>query len=569
LLIGGAVTSLRDSLIGARSSSLGLLLGAVFAFLLLACANLAALLGTRAAVRQRELSLRAALGAPRSALLRQSACEALLLVLAGGALGLALAIPCIEVAVRDYAELLANSPPRLDPRAFAGFSALLALTTLAGSLAPLLQIRHVRPMDALRGEGRGSQSLRARRVREVLLAVQVAATLALLVNAGLLIRSVRALLAVSPGFQPDAGVVALVVTPTIRRPTGDEGPALHLADGQRRVRLLYERLQRMPGAVSTCIATELPFDRMTEAAQMEGAISPPEPPRTVLRHHLSPGCFSTLGIRLLSGRDFSEREGAERDSVIVNRAFARQLLHTEDAVGQRLRFATPPGYSGPPAPWLNIVGMVDDVLEKELTEPAEPAAYFSFLENPMRQGNHTSIAFGVVVRPHGDPLPHLTTLPRFLREVLPGSAIHGVELTGARLEATLSERRALERVLSAFGVSALVLAAIGLFAVTGYAVAERSAELGIRRALGASRRGILWLVLRETGLVVALGVLAGLLLSWLGRGFLQAFLFQVEAADPLTYASVCAGILFVALLAALAPALAATRISPTRALAER
>lgn len=570
-LIGGQLTSLRDSLIGARGSSLALLLGAIFAFLLLACSNVAALLGTRAAVRRRELALRAALGAPRSALLRHSAFEAALLVLMGGALGLGLALPCLEVASHDYAELLGNAPPRLDPRVLAGFTGLLALTTLAGSLAPALQVRRVRPMDALRGRGRGSQSLRARRLREVLLAVQVAATLALLVNAGLLLRSLQELLAVDPGFQPDTGVVALMVVPTVRRGPDEASWQRQLDDSRRQARLLHERLQELPGAKGSCLATELPFDRMTEVLRLEGATTPAEPPSIVQRHNWGPGCFAALGIRLLAGREFTEQDGPGSTSAIaiINRSLARQLLHTEDAVGQRVRMAAPPGHTGPLAPWLEVVGVVDDVMESDLTQPAAPAVYFPFLDNPLRQGNYTSFAFSVVVRPIGAAEPYLTALPRFLREVLPNAAIYGVELTRGRLEASLGERRALERVLAAFGVSALVLAAIGLLAVTGYAVAERSAELGIRRALGASRRDILGLVLRETGAVLALGVAAGLVLCWLGRGMLRSFLFQVGAADPLTYASVCAGIFAVGLLAAAGPALAASRISPTRALAGR
>src|SRR6185436_13263832 len=170
-LIGGQLTRLRDALIGARSSSLALLIGAVFAFLLLACANLAALLGTRAAIRQRELALRSALGASRTALFRQSAFEAALLVLLGGVLGLGLALPCIELAARDYPELLGNAPPRLDVRVLGAFLGLLALTTLAGSLATVLRARQLSPMDVLRGGARASQGRSARRLREALLAV--------------------------------------------------------------------------------------------------------------------------------------------------------------------------------------------------------------------------------------------------------------------------------------------------------------------------------------------------------------------------------------------------------------
>jgi putative ABC transport system permease protein len=396
----------------------------------------------------------------------------------------------------------------------------------------------------------------------------VAATFALLFNAGLLIRSMRELLAIDPGWQTDFGVSAVVVMPTINREEGRAGYLAQRDDARQRLAVLHERLQSLPGVQSTCLAAELPFDRLTQMVEIEGDLAPLEPVRSVRRHHVGPGCFATLGVRLLSGRDFAARDGFEAMPAIVNRSFARQLLHTEDALGRRLRFAAPPGYTGPLAPWLEIIGVVDDVLERELNEMPSPAVYFPFLAEPQRWGNQNSVGFVVAVRPQGDATPYLTLLPHFLHEALPGAAVNQVELSHACIDASLGERRALQSVLSAFGAAALVLGAIGLFGVTGYAVAERSAEIGIRRALGASRRRILWLVLSDTAAVVALGVLAGLLLTWLGRGFLQAFLFQIGAADPLTYAGVGLGIFAIALLAALSPALTAAEISPARALSE-
>jgi putative ABC transport system permease protein len=570
-LIGGQLTHLRDSLIGARSSSLALLVGAVLAFLLLACANLAALLGTRAAVRQRELALRAALGASRAGLLRQSAFEAAILVLIGGALALALALPCVKVAARDYAELLANAPPRLDARVLGAFLGLLALTTLAGSLAPALRTRKLRPMEVLRGEGRGSQSRGSRRLRESLLAVQVAATLALLISAGLLIRSMRALLAIDPGYQTNFGMTAVVVIPTFhaRLEDGDAGWIRKRADERQRVGVLYQRLQSLPGARSTCLAAELPFDRIANAQEVESDLAPLEPSRSVQIHHVGPGCFGTLGVRLLAGRDFTIQDGSDAPVAIVNRSFARQLLRGEDPIGRRLRPAAPPGYTGRLEPWIEIIGMVDDVLEQDLTETASPAIYLPFLASPGVWGSESSLGFVVAVRPQGDAAPFLRTLPRFIRDVMPDAAINQVELSHDRIDISLGERSALERVLTAFGASALVLAVIGLFGVTSYAVAERSPEIAIRRALGASRGRISSMVLHETAAIVAGGLAGGLVLTWLGGGFLQAFLFQTGAADPLTYASVCLGIFALALLAALAPALGATRISPSRALAGR
>jgi len=204
-----------------------------------------------------------------------------------------------------------------------------------------------------------------------------------------------------------------------------------------------------------------------------------------------------------------------------------------------------------------------------LTEQIQPALYFPFFVNPLRQGNESGIGFDVTVQAAGDPEPLLTSLARVISDAIPNVAIKEVKYARERVQDSFHERSALEGVLTALGLSAVLLAAIGLFGVTAYAVAERSAEIGIRRALGASRTDILRMILGETSVVLGLGVALGLLLSWLARGFLQAFLFQVSALDPLTYTAVCLGTVALGLLAALAPARTAAAVSPSRALAGR
>lgn len=564
-LLGGLITPLRESLLGARRGSLGLLLTAVLTFLLLACANLAALLGTRASVRQREIAVRGALGASRWALVRQGLLEAALLVLAGGALGIALGSAFIAHASEQYQDLLANAPPRLDGRVVAAFLALLAITALVGSVAPVLLTRRVQPMDALRGEGRSSGGRRARRGRELLVALQVAASVALLIHAGLLVRSVRALLAVDPGFRVEGTVIAQVVAPTIHREPGPEGFFRQRDDALRTVRRLYDRLRGLPGTRAVCLSTELPFDDMTETHAFEGDTGLPA--REIIHHWVSPGCLQTLGIPLLSGRDFTTQDGI--DGVIANRAFAREVLGVADATGHRFREMPPADEKGPPPRWFDIIGMVGDVVEKDLTEQIQPALYVPFFVNPTRQGSDSSIGFDVTVQASGDPQPLLSSLEQTIRDTIPDVAVKDVKYARERLEDSVHERTALEGVLAALGLSALVLAAIGLFGVTAYAVSERSAEIGIRRALGASRGAVLRMILLETGRVLGMGVALGLSVSWAARGFLQTFLFHVSALDPLTYAAVSLGTVALGLLAALAPARAAAAVSPSRALAGR
>jgi putative ABC transport system permease protein len=564
-LLGGMLTPLRESLLGARRGSLGLLLTAVLTFLLLACANLAALLGTRASVRQREFAVRGALGASRWALVRQGVLEAALLVAVGGALGIALGAVFVAYAREQYQDLLANAPPRLDGRVLSAFSALLAITTLFGTIAPALLTRRVQPMDALRGEGRSSGGRRARWLREWLVAVQVAASVALLIHAGLLVRSVRALLAVDPGFRIEGTVIAQVVAPTVHRDPGPEGFFRQRDDALRTVRRLYDRLQGLPGTRAVCLSGELPFDDMTETHVFEGDTG--RPGRMIVHHWVTPGCLQTLGIRLLSGRDLTTQDTFE--GVIANRTFAREVLGVEDATGHRFRELPPADESGPPPRWFDIIGMVGDVVERDLSEQIQPAIYVPFFSNPIRQSSESSVGFDVTVQAAGDAQPLLSSLELAIRDTIPDVAVKDVKYARERVEDSLHERTALEGVLTALGLSALVLAAIGLFGVTAYAVSERSAEIGIRRAVGASRGDVLRMILLETGLVLAFGVALGLLVSWAARGFLQAFLFHVSALDPLTYLAVSLGTLVLGLLAALAPARAAAAVSPSRALAGR
>jgi ABC-type antimicrobial peptide transport system permease subunit len=238
-------------------------------------------------------------------------------------------------------------------------------------------------------------------------------------------------------------------------------------------------------------------------------------------------------------------------------------------VGQRIRFPGPTGSAEAAAPWIDIVGMSGDVLESDLTLAAEPAVYAPYLANPMSRAGEASLSFGVAIKAAGDPESMLAALPRAIAEVNAGAAVYDVDHARSWIAHTFRDLEAMQRLVVAFAGAAIGLAAIGLFGVTSYAVAERSSEIGIRRALGASRRQIFGMILRETGVVLLIGGGAGLGLSWLGRGLLDALLYDVSAGDPLTLVSASLGAALVGLLAALAPAMAAARISPSRALADR
>ncbi len=570
-VVTGTLTSLRDVIVGAQRGSLTLMLTAVLAFLLLACANVTALLGTRASVRQREYAIRTALGASRWTLARQSALEGLILAVLGGALGLGLASACMAVANQyEYSDVMGNTPARLDARVLCAFAGLVLLATAAATLAPVWHTRRAQPMDALRGEGRSSQNRRARRLRELLVMLQVAATLALLVNAALLVRSVRALLAVDTGVDIDGVVIGSVLSPTIKRGPGAEGYGVQRADAARTAERVLNRLRELPGVSHACVAAEVPFDFLDSVQMMEPEVAAGRPPLLVHPHSISPGCLETFGIQLLSGRDFNLGDTAERAVAIVNRAFARQLLGVEDAVGHQFRVVLPPDVRGQISlPWIDIIGMSEDTLEMDLTQAFEPAVYVSFLMNPLGHSTDSSVKFAVAVKTSGDPAALVPVLPRVIAEVAPNAPVSDVDPLRKYVAHTFRERTMLEHVLSAFGISSILLAAIGLFGVTGYTVAERSAEIGIRRALGASRGQILRMILWETGGVVLLGLALGGVLSWLAQSSLEAFLFGISATDAATYAGACLGMLLMAALAAWLPARTAAGISPSRALAGR
>jgi putative ABC transport system permease protein len=568
MLVMGRVTPLREGLVGAQRGSVTVMAAAVLAFALLACANFALLLATRASVRHREYAVRAALGANRWALVRQSAFEAAILVVIGAAVGLAGALGLIRLIVREYSALLANTPPRLDARVLAGLFVLLVVTAGAGTLVPALQTRRVQPMDALRAQARSSAGPRARRVRELLVAIQVALTLALLVNAGLLVRSIQSLLAIDPGFRSDGVTIAYVVTPADRPlDEGDAGWAIRVEDTKRKAHLLYEHLRELPDVQAVCVTTELPFDPIHESRFFTPEGGPERPAQLAHTHWVSPGCFAALGIPLLSGRDFTQNDGTLPIRAIVNRAFAKDVLGVQDAVGRRFQMLpSSQPQRRPQAPSVEVVGMVGDALEVDLAQGTAPAVYWPLFGQSSASGNKVAVALALAVRSAGAPDPILAALPETVGELLPNSAFSYVQPLQDWVDASFRERIALERVLVVFGVSALTLAMIGLFGVTAYTVTERSAEIGIRRALGASRGQILAMVLGETGAVVAVGILLGIGLSWLLRSFVESLLYGVTALDPFTHGAVCLGILVIASCAALLPARAAAAVSPSRAL---
>jgi len=563
LVVG--VAPLRDTLVDAERSWLSLMLTAVGVFLLMACANLAALLATRAAVRQHERAVCAALGASRWVLARQALIEGFVLVAIGGLAGLGLAQLGVTWANAQYAEVLGNLPARLDARVLVALVLLVSTCTLFGSAAPILALRHVAPADALRAQGRASSSSGTGRIRRALVVVQVTAMVALSIDAGLLTRSLLGLLDRETGFSSEGVVVAKVVVDAPAHDGVEERFFRQREEVLRQVRVALERVRRLEG-VSIAEVGRVPFDYASERLQMRlepGALFDEVNVRV---QSVGPRYFEAMGVQLLSGQTFGlEHEGwPPQRFAIVSRNFAEQALGVRDAVGHRLRFQAPPGVAEE-VPWIRIIGTVDDTLEEPLSDPAPLVVYFPFFAYPNRAvtGGNTIVP---LILKTTRPEHVMSQLPAALAEVLPRAPVTEVQAFGDLVRGTLGRRLSLAQVLCVLAFVALVLAAVGLVGVTSYSVAQRSRELAIRRVLGATRQRIRMLVLAETGALVGAGLVLGGLGAWLSRRLLGAFMYGVVPLDPLTYTAVAVG---VALIAAFAARIAAHPIlasNPARVL---
>ena len=557
--------ALRERLVGANRDPVTLLAVAVAGLFLLACANVAALLLTRATVMSHTLAVRRALGAGPAALLRQCAFEVLTLTLVSALAGLGLAAALLHLANGEWRGLEAT-PARLDLRVVVGLVGLSLAGGLFVGVTPALHTLRVHPMDSLRGSGRSSSGRAARRVRALLVALQVAVSVVLLGGAGVILRSIEKLRDVDPGFDRTAVGVRVLLPP----PPPVAGKPWFVTPHERAAplaRAVRERAERIPGVLSAAVASSLPFSRQV----MFGfEVAPParDDQCHALLQLVTPEYFGTLGIRLVSGRAFDDADARtggldqEGGAIIVNRTFAKDVLGTEDALGHRVSWfrKTP---DGSPV-WLQIVGVAEDVLDADLTRRVDPLIYTPFTGLVRPHGD----SFAVVVKSSGDPQATLAALQAAVRDVDASVPIYEAEVIGDLTEGSYWQRSALALALSCFALTALVLAAIGLFGVTSYNVSERLGEIGIRRALGATRASILRMILSGTAGVVALGLALGMAVAWAARALLGSFVFGITSVDPLTYVVVCLGVALFAMLAALAAARGATRVEPSRTLTD-
>lgn len=541
---------IRTDLTGDVRGALLMIQGAVTLVLLIACANVSSLLIARATGRRRELAIRAALGASRTDLLRQLLLESLVLGIAGGLAGLMLGSWLVVLLMR----LMPRGLPRADT---IGLDATVTLVTVGASLVtgvlfgilPAWHASRSNAMHAMKSAGERGSSTRARG-RAVLVVAELALTLVLLAGAGLLANSFLRLERVDPGFRPAQVTIATLAVPQTRYPKG--------SDDTRLYRRLVNELEQQREFQAAGIAFPEPFHGSNASAgfYVEGHdVSPHDEPHANLGM-ASGGYFAAMGIPLIAGRTFSERDTADDAPpvAIVSTALARKYWPGENPVGKRLRFG-----DTATEPWVSVVGIIGDVHQLGLQQPAPPLLYVPFSQFPLP-------FMSAVVR---STLPESTVgslLRAKLAAIDPDLPFADVKTLQSFVDRSVEEPRFRAMLIAAFAVLALLLAAVGVFGLISYTVTQRTREIGIRVALGASPRQVLASLIREGVLLALAGVAAGLAGAALAMRALRAFLFGVSAADPMTFAGVGLVLLAVAAAASYIPSRRALRVDPMIAL---
>ena len=548
---GALLVTLHDDLIGPARPALMILLGAVALLLVIACANVANILLARGAARQKEIAVRAALGAGRARLVQQFLTESVILAVAGGALGIALAFAALHPLQALLPEgMLAQEGLRLDPRVLV-FTSLVSLASgILFGLFPALHLSDTVLEGMLKEGGRGfSGGMRAHRTRNALMAVEVALAVVLLVGAGLLIRSFSRLLAVSDGFHVEHVLSLRLSLPDARYPAP--------ADRSGFVNRALENIASLPGVAAAGVVSRLPLNpgNSTRSVDIKGRTSTqddPAPDYLVA----SPGYFKSLGIRLLSGRPFSERDNAAAPAVvIVSQSMARYFWPGRNPIGG---FVTVGG-CGKENEWCQVVGVVEDVHQHKLDQTPRPAVYVPYVRDPW-----PFMAF--VVRTGTDPAAAASSVQSAIHSVDKDQPLFDVRTMSEVLSLSRSPRRVRMILLSLFAGLALALACVGIYGVMAYLVAERTQEIGIRMALGADRRNVLGLIVRHGLKVTLAGVVAGLLLAAGLSRFLSTVLYGVGTTDAPTFAGVAVLLVALAAAASTLPAWRATRVDPVRSL---
>ncbi len=530
-----------------------LMFGAVVFVLLVACANVANLLLARATSRRREIGVRLSLGASRGRILRQLLTESLVLSAAGALLGVLLAhlgnriwISAIPIEKPFYMNFDIDAP------VLAYTVAVTVAATLLFGLAPAVHATDLHLTEALRdGGAQAGGSAGRHRMRSVLVVAEVALSLVLLVGAGLFLRSFFRVVERGQTLRTENMLTAQVLLPFASHPT-DSAKVAYFSQ-------LLPALRTLPGVKRVSAVSLLPLNRNSNVSAVTSSRQPDlkasEAPRSN-QSSVYPGYFETIGIPLLRGRDFTDADQTHSQRVvIVNQALAKRLWPGRDPIGERLKFVGQPDSIG----WFTVVGMVGNVTQNVEGTTLEPSLFVPHPQN-------TDQTMTLLLESPRDPASLTADVRRVVRGLHPDVALYEVRTLPEALRYSLWTRRLFTGLMSVFGVLALVIAAVGLYGVMAYSVAQRTHEIGIRMALGAAHDQVARMVVAQALRLTTLGLGIGLAAAWgLTRG-LASQLFEIRPDDPPTYVGVTTVLVLSSLLAAWLPARRATRVNPMIAL---
>jgi predicted permease len=553
---GTTVVSLTDQTVGNVRPALLITVVGVGLLLLMATVNVANLVLARSVARQRELAVRAVLGASRLRLARQSLTESIILALAGAALGLLF----VRWGVEALAALAPVDIPRMqdvspDSRVVAVTLVVGVATGLLIGLLPSLSSASSDAAPALQDHSRGTVGSRSRRrLRSSLVVVEIALAVVLTVAAGLLIRSFTRLMNVDPGFRPESlltlqmNIPDRLVNEPNRPVTADERRAFYED--------LLDRLEAIPGVIAVGGTTRIPLgsSSVTTSLQVEGREPTGQLPEVEFRRVMR-DFFPAMGTPLVRGRLFGPEDGPTAASAaIINQTLARRIFGTADPIGRHIR--TGPAPSGP---WLTIIGVVGDMLHASLDVDPLPELYLDYASNPP---NSPFIA----LRTSGEPTSVAAAVRRATRELDASAALYDIQAMESIRAASVAERRFLLILITAFGALALLLASVGVYGVMTLVVSERTQEVGVRLALGAEPSRVLGMIVRQAVTLAVVGVSIGLASAAILAPLMTSQLFGVAAMDPTTFLAVPALLGLVAVAAAVVPGRRAMRIDPALAM---
>ena len=548
---GTIVLPLQERLIGDVRPTMWVLVGVVGFLLLIACANVANLLLARSAARQQEIAVRRALGAGRARLIRQFLTESVMFALAGGVLGSLLAMWGVEFLVRlSPGNIPRLSEVRISWQVLLFTFGISILTGVIFGLIPALHATNPNLTESLKEGGRSStEGLRGARLRNALVVAEIAIALVMLVGAGLMIKSFIRLQGVDPGFKPERILAVDLALPAAKYKEAPQQTAFW--------EQLLGRVSQLPTVERTAAVSSIPLSGGDVLGfVIEGRPDPP-PNQVIDAQHrtVTPAYFETMGIVLIRGSGFAEQHNAAQPAVtIINEAMARKYWPGEDPIGKRINLGNPER-----SPWRTIIGVVKDIRQTALDEEPYPQMYSAYAQFPSR-------AMTLVARTSSDPSSLVQSIRSELAVMDKDQPLYNVRTMEQVMSDSIARQRFSMLLIAIFAAVGLLLASVGIYGVMSYTVTQRTHEIGVRMALGASARDVLKMVVRQGMMLALVGTGLGLVAAFLLTRLISRLLFSVSATDPLTYVLISLLLIFTALLACWIPARRATRVDPMVAL---